>query len=55
MSRNGDRWNYGYADFPELSAKILQLPYSDPNIAMYVILPNSKDGKHHERNYLSYV
>ena len=53
MSGYGQIGDYGYADLLDIGAKILELPYSDPKIAMYVILPNSKDGRHYERNYLS--
>ena len=45
MSRRGKSRNYPYGELTGLDAKILELPYTDPNIAMYVILPNAVDGK----------
>ena len=45
MTREGKRENYLYVELSELDAKLLEMPYTDSKVSMYVMLPNAVDGK----------
>ena len=45
MTREGKRENHLYGELNELDAKLLELPYTDNKVSMYVMLPNAVDGK----------
>ena len=45
MTRNGRSHNYLYAELSDLDAKLLELSYTDPQVAMYALLPNAIEGK----------
>lgn len=45
----GDRFrflqaHFRYAEFPELDAKGINLPYKDSDMSMFIILPNRRSG-----------
>ena len=44
MTREGKRENYLYGELNELDAKLLEMPYTDSKVSMYVMLPNAVDG-----------
>ena len=40
MYREGNGLNYPLANLTELDAQLLELPHTDNNISMYILLPN---------------
>ena len=45
MTRHGRRQIYRYGELNTLGAKLLELPYTDSKVSMYILLPNAIDGK----------
>ena len=45
LSRYGKRGNYGHGELPELDAKLLEVPYQDSEISLYLLLPNTVEGE----------
>ena len=45
LYRMGEFGECGYAELPELAAKILELPYEGNKVSMFIILPDATEGK----------
>ena len=45
MSRYGKRGDYGFTELPELESNILEVPYQDGEVSLYVLLPNAVEGE----------
>ena len=45
MTRHSKGNQYMYGELNELDAKLLELPYMDSKVSMYILLPNTVDGK----------
>ena len=45
MSRYSKRGDYGFVELAELDAKLLEVPYQDSELSLYVFLPNTIEGE----------